>query len=29
MLTRIKIFPVHRNYCHKIKPQVYVVLQSV
>jgi len=25
MLTRIKIFPVaRRNYCHKIKPQVYV-----
>ena len=25
MLTRIKIFPVaRRNYCHKVKPQVYV-----
>ena len=25
MLNRIKIFPVaRRNYCHKIKPQVYV-----
>ena len=25
ILTRIKIFPVaRRNYCHKIKPQVYV-----